>query len=59
MMKKLVTGSVLLAFLVLIQACAPPRDARGISEQEFKGEIQTKPAQPAAGGGTSLKKSQW
>lgn len=59
MIKRIVCCSALLMFLMAVQACAPPRDARGISESEFKGEVQTKPPTPAAGGGKSLKKNQW
>ncbi len=61
MIRKLFGGLVLLTFLVSIQGCAPPYDARAISEQEFKNDTQPAPAQGKAvgGGGTSLKKSQW
>lgn len=63
MIKKLAFGSALLTLLMSLQACAPPqpppRDAKAISETEFKDEIKTGPALPAAGGGKSLKKNEW
>ncbi len=60
MIKRFVFGSVLLSVLMTIQACAPPpRDARAISESEFKGDIKSDTTSPAAGGGKSLKKNEW
>lgn len=65
--QRMIFFSAVMAVLFSLQACAPPppppRDARGISEREFK-HGDTPPANtkaPAAvgGGGTSLKKHQW
>lgn len=61
--RKMLLMTVGLIALLGTLACAPPpppppHDAKAISEGEMDGDIQPAP-QPAAGGGSRLRESQW
>lgn len=49
-----------LIILLGASGCAPPPyDAKGMDESEMQGDVRPAPRQPAAGGGTVLRESQW